>query len=50
MLELRALTDWGRQPGTPDDVREELRACAVDVAMGGPSKSLNEALSVLEPA
>jgi hypothetical protein len=49
-LELRALTDWARLSGASDDVRDELRACALDVAMGGPSKSLTEALSVLGPA
>jgi hypothetical protein len=48
MLELRALTDWARLPATPDHIREELRACAANVATGGPSKCLNEALSVLE--
>jgi class 3 adenylate cyclase/tetratricopeptide (TPR) repeat protein len=50
MLELRALTDLARLSGASDDVRDELRACALDVAMGGPSKSLTEALSVLGPA
>jgi hypothetical protein len=50
MLELRALTDWVRLPETPDHVREQLQACAAEVAMGGPSKSLTEALSVLGSA
>jgi class 3 adenylate cyclase len=47
MLEMRALTDWARLPGSPDHVRDQLRACTVDVEAGGPSKSLDEALVVL---
>jgi predicted deacylase len=50
MLELRALTDWARLPGSLDRVRDELRACTVDVEAGGPSKSLDEALVVLRSA
>ncbi len=48
MLELRALTDWVRLPGSADDVRVELQACVEDVSPGGPSRSLDEARSVLE--
>jgi hypothetical protein len=47
MLELKALTDWVRLPGSPDHVRDELRECSERVAAGGPSKSLDEARSVL---
>jgi hypothetical protein len=44
---MRALTDWARLSGSPDHVRDQLRACTVDVEAGGPSKSLDEALVVL---
>jgi len=47
MLELKALTDWVRLPGAPGHVRDELRACSADVASGGPSRSLDEALAAL---
>ncbi|HEY6429246.1 MAG TPA: AAA family ATPase, partial [Acidimicrobiales bacterium] len=47
MLELKALTDWARMPDRPDQVREELRTCSALVAADGPSKRLDEALSVL---
>jgi class 3 adenylate cyclase len=50
MLELKALTDWARLPHVPDRVRDELRACSADVASGGPSKSLREAVAVLHPS
>ena len=47
MLELRALTDWGRLEGAPDRVRAELALCIPDVAAGGPSRSLDEARKVI---
>jgi hypothetical protein len=47
MLEMRALTDWARLPGSLAEVRDQLRACTVDVEAGGPSRSLDEALVVL---
>jgi class 3 adenylate cyclase len=49
MLELKALTDWARLPGSQGSVRDELRACAADIAVGGPSKSLDEAMTALRP-
>ena len=48
MLELKALTDWARLPGSPDRVREELRVCMERDSAGGPSRSLDEARSLLE--
>ena len=48
MLELRALTDWVRLPGSADHVRTDLLACVEDVSPGGPSRSLDEARTVLE--
>ena len=47
LLELRALTDWVRLPGTPNGIRDELRACAAAVAVGGPSRCLDEAVALL---
>jgi hypothetical protein len=47
MLEMRALTDWARLPGSHDDIRDQLRACVLEVEAGGPSKSLDEALEAL---
>ncbi len=47
MLELRALTQWARLTGAPESVCDDLRACASDVATGGPSLSLDEARRVL---
>ena len=48
LLELRALTDWVRLPGSPAGIRDELRACAADVAVGGPSRCLDDAVTLLE--
>ena len=48
MLELKALTDWARLPGSPDHVKEELRACTERVSAGGPSRILDEARSLLD--
>jgi class 3 adenylate cyclase len=48
MFELKALTDWARLPDPPDHVREELRVCSTSVAADGPSKRLDDALSLLE--
>jgi hypothetical protein len=48
MLELKALTDWARLPGSPDRVREELRVCMERASAGGPSRILDEARSLLE--
>ena len=50
MFEMRALTDWVQLPGSADHLRAELLACVVDVAPGGPSRSLDEARAVLERA
>jgi hypothetical protein len=47
LLELRALTDWVRLPGSPDGIRDELRACAAAVAVGGPSRCLDDAVALL---
>ena len=48
LLELRALTDWVRLPGSAAGIRDELRACAADVAVGGPSRCLDAAVALLE--
>jgi hypothetical protein len=47
-LELRALTSWARDPPAPERVQDELVACVEDVALGGPSRSEDQARKVIE--
>jgi class 3 adenylate cyclase len=48
MLELRALTSWARQPSAPESVRHQLVACVDDIALGGPSRSVDQARQVIQ--
>jgi predicted ATPase len=48
MLELRALTDLATLPGADEHVLGELRHLVSELTAGGPSRSLEEARTVVE--
>jgi class 3 adenylate cyclase len=47
MLELKALTDWVRLPGAPDQARSDLARLAEELGSGGHSRSVDAAMDAL---